>query len=80
LPPNTIEVFDEDLRAAAERMYPGLSGGYEAIIKMVLESKNVSALDCVSVDVFEKLLECIPGMKIGRVHNKEVVWRQYQTE
>ena len=74
LPPNTVDKFTERDREAAKRMLPGLSGGFEVIAKLAIDKEKYSGLDSVSLDVYEKLLRQLPGMKIGRVVHGKVVW------
>jgi hypothetical protein len=74
LPENTVDRFTEQDREAAKRMRPGLSGGFETIAKVAIENERYTGLDKVSLDIYEKMLRKLPGMKIGHVVNGTVIW------
>jgi hypothetical protein len=61
-------------RKAAKRMLPGLSGGFETLAKVAIENERYCGLDKVSLDIYEKMLRKLPGMKIGHIINGEVSW------
>lgn len=74
LPENTVDRFTCEDRLTAKAMLPGFSGGFEKLAKMAIENENFRGLDKVSIDVFERLLRQLPGMKIGRVVRGKVIW------
>ena len=52
----------------------------ENIKREPLADENYRSFDKVSVDVFEKLLRQLPGIRLGRVVNKKVVWETTENE
>lgn len=74
LPPNSVDKFTERDRQTAKNMLPGLSGGFEKIAKRVIDDENYGGLDTVSIDVYERLLCRLPGIKIGHVVKGAVIW------
>lgn len=73
LPPGAVERFSDEDRAAARRMLPGLSGGFDTIATLA-QSLTYTGLDYVALDVYEALLRGIPNIKIGHVRNGQVIW------
>lgn len=71
LRPNEVKRFSD--RDTLAMMAPGLGGGYATLAKLA-KDPNYAGLDSVGVAVFEGLLSKIPGIKIGHVHNEQVVW------
>jgi hypothetical protein len=74
LPENTVDRFTCEDRLTAKAMLPGFSGGFEKLAELAIENENFRGLDKVSIDVFERLLRQLPGMKIGRVVRGQVQW------
>ena len=74
LPENTVDRFTAQDREAAKRMLPGLSGGFETLAKVAIEHESYCGLDKVSLDVYEKMLRKLPGMRIGHVIDGAVIW------
>lgn len=72
LDPNTIDKFNKEDVEVAKRMLPGLSDGFKTMAMLAIS--GLRSLDRVGIGVFEQLLRGIPGMKIGHVHNNQVVW------
>jgi len=70
LAPGMVDTFKET--KALTEMLPGLQDGFRTLALASLA--GVSSLDRVSVDVYEKLLRAIPGVKIGKVEGGSVVW------
>ena len=75
LPAGSVDKFSLDDRKAMSLMSPGLSGGFETIATIALDTKY-TGLDRVSLDVYEVLLRAVPGMKVGHVKNGKVVWEE----
>jgi len=76
LPPNTVDRFTDRDRETIKNMLPGLSGGFEKIAKRAIDDETYGGLDTVSIDVYERLLRRLPGIKIGRVVKGKVVWER----
>lgn len=74
LPENTVDRFTCEDRLTAKAMLPDFSGGFEKLAKMAIENENFRGLDKVSIDVYERLLRTLPGMKIGHVIRGQVKW------
>lgn len=73
LPRDGVDRFSIGHREVAKRMLPGLGGAFKTLAEMVQDSK-FSGLDMVGLDIYESMLRQIPRIKIGHVHNGEVVW------
>jgi hypothetical protein len=64
----TEPMVDVDLPAGNIRM--ALSKEAEAFVSGI----KLRSIDYVSIDIFEKMLRRIPGMKFGKVMKGKVVW------
>jgi hypothetical protein len=72
--PGTTEKFSENYSESAERMLPGLSGGFEGTVSRALNDKTYRGLDRVSLDIYENLLMTVPGMRVGHKRADKVEW------
>jgi hypothetical protein len=79
LPAGQVERFSDEDRAAARRMLPGLSGGFDTVATLA-QSITYCGLDYVALDVYEALLRAVPGMKVGHVVKGKIVWESEVNE
>ena len=75
LPPDGVSRFGKSEREAALMMSPALGGAFKTYA-LAAQAEGFSGLDYVGVGVYEALLRTVPGIKIGHVHNGEVVWEE----
>lgn len=75
--PNEVKKFND--HEAMTFMLPALEGEYKQIALMGL--CGFSSFDYVGISVYEKLLESVPGMKIGRINqNGQVEWKSEKSK
>lgn len=67
--------FTDAQRESARAMLSGLGGGFKTLAT-IAQDKSYGGLDYVSVNVYEKLLRNVPGVRFGRVHNGKVEWEK----
>jgi hypothetical protein len=82
---NEVQTFGPDLQAAAARMMPGLSGGFEVLAADGIAStqstrRTYSSLDRVGWGIFRGLLEALGGVRFGTVRGGKVVWEASNPE
>lgn|SRR5574337_180447 len=75
LPEGAISKFGSQDKAALLGMLPALSGAFIPVA--VLALADIGSMDFVAPDVYVQMLrEKVPGAKVGKVHNHQVVWEE----
>jgi len=72
LPPDEVDSFSASDKKCALEMSPALGGAFKTYA-LLAQCEGFGGLDCVGVGVYEGLLRRIPGIKIGHVHNGEII-------
>lgn len=72
LNPDEYEKFNH--RESAKNMIPMMEGAFKTYLTAAVEDETFSGLDCVGVNVYKRLLQKIPGVKVGYVKNGKVEW------
>ncbi len=75
LPPDGVNPFSKGDREAMTRMMPGLGGGFKTVAKAAMR-ETYCGLDQVGSAVYERILRCVPGVRVGRVREGRVVWSE----
>ncbi len=75
LPPDGVDRFTKDDRAAMARMMPGLGGGFKDLAKAGMR-ETFCGFDKVGSKIYEEILSAVPGVRIGHVHGGQVVWKE----
>lgn len=73
LAPHEISRMGDDEKKTLLGMLPALGGAFKALGAMAMQ--DVSSFDFVGTDVYLAMLrEQVPGVKIGKVINHQIVW------
>lgn len=72
LKPEEISSFSSEDKKTLLGLLPGLGGAMQTLAVMTLG--ELSYLDYVGLEVYLAGLREIPGLKVGRVYNHQIVW------
>lgn len=73
LPSDAVNPLSGEFRKTALHMIPMLEGGFRTLA-ILAQNERFSSLDLVGLGIYEGLLRKVPGIRIGRIKSKEVVW------
>lgn len=68
-----VHSFSKEDRKTALIMAPALSGGFQTYA-LLAQDEKFSGLDYVAIDIYEALLRKIPGIRLGKVNDGNVIW------